>query len=1083
MGTHRQTPLRPHLLALGMLALLLGGSPAVAGEPDRWAGASLPQATAPSPKADAYVPTWFHEVVRRYVDPIERAKAIGAQRSRANCVPTMTVEKNNCDGVDNDCDGLTDEDYDDGVACTLSKCVGGVATNTPQDAFCNDSEPCTADWCDKKLGCINFPDPSGKPNPSLDDDNPCTDLVCYNGKSVNLPDDGNIPTDGKQCTDDYCIGGQPYHDIVPGSCYIKGKCYLDGMVQKGGLCGVCRPNESQTSFSGNLYATTFDNGALDAGWNVVDHSASGLKWRITEKRAYSTAGALAFNSPTTHTYAAPKRVDTTAFSPAVKLPLNTPAVTRFRLWLQTQEYKHSATRDVLWIGAVEVNPDGTYDTDPAKATALYNTYDVIKGTSEGYWYNLTVDLTAFHGKDVRVFLRFDSYDTQSNQFEGAYVDNFEIRTLCCTKPEHCDDEDDCTTDFCALGKCEHLNECADDCQPNPSNILILQDTSASQEGAATIYASESIWQSTVDVIDQVTAYYENGANFALKTFKSAGAGGCEVVGDQLEVGWGASRDDLAAYLSNLKPTGNTPITDGLYGALEVFESSPYTDSKFVILISDGGSCGGDPVKAVEDLFDAGIQTFVVGIGKSVDVATFNKMAIAGGRAKEPQGPGDTYYYHVESKFQLEDYLHESFGLAVGERCNSIDDDCNGEIDDDVVPITCEMECGGTQVIGHMYCNAAGELEPCQLPPEVEYCNGKDDNCNGVVDDPWVDAIGPVLGQPCTVGEGACAVTGVWTCPTDGVSEAVCSAVPTAGSVEVCDNIDNDCDGFTDEDLTKDCPSTCGGNDTATCVAGQWIGCGTGGVGQADDQCDGVDNDCDGITDPLFPQVGAKCDGADADLCANGTWTCKADGSGVECVNEAPANLSEVCGGGDENCNGVTDEEGAVGCTTYYYDADGDGYGVTGTGRCLCAPDGKWTAPVDGDCNDGNAAVNPGGGELCDGLDNDCDGATDESDTNPKAKLSKACYTGPAGTLGVGTCKAGVQQCTAGAWGACTGQVTPQPETCDGLDTDCDWLADDQEPGPTGTTKDHPCNSVTWCMFGSCMCVEDTKTSTWGCILD
>ena len=73
-------------------------------------------------------------------------------------------------------------------------------------------------------------------------------------------------------------------------------------------------------------------------------------------------------------------------------------------------------------------------------------------------------------------------------------------------------------------------------------------------------------------------------------------------------------------------------------------------------------------------------------------------------------------------------------------------------------------------------------------------------------------------------------------------------------------------------------------------------------------CDGTDEDCDGDTDEDFPLKGSACDGADADSCTNGTWTCKGDGSGLECVNETTTDIPETCDGTDEDCDGETDED-------------------------------------------------------------------------------------------------------------------------------------------------------------------------------
>jgi len=74
-------------------------------------------------------------------------------------------------------------------------------------------------------------------------------------------------------------------------------------------------------------------------------------------------------------------------------------------------------------------------------------------------------------------------------------------------------------------------------------------------------------------------------------------------------------------------------------------------------------------------------------------------------------------------------------------------------------------------------------------------------------------------------------------------------------------------------------------------------------------------------------------------------------------------------------------------------------------------------------------------EVCDGQDNNCNGQVDEG-------VQQACYSGPAGTNGVGECHAGSQVCVAGAWGACQGEVTPAVEVCNGLDDDCDGIADE-----------------------------------------
>jgi hypothetical protein len=86
--------------------------------------------------------------------------------------------------------------------------------------------------------------------------------------------------------------------------------------------------------------------------------------------------------------------------------------------------------------------------------------------------------------------------------------------------------------------------------------------------------------------------------------------------------------------------------------------------------------------------------------------------------------------------------------------------------------------------------------------------------------------------------------------------------------------------------------------------------------------------------------------------------------------------TEICDGLDNDCNGEVDEEAPVGCSTYYEDLDGDGYGSS-IGACVCGPTGDYTSTMSTDCDDDDVSTYPGGDEVCDGLDNDCDGVTDD----------------------------------------------------------------------------------------------------------
>ena len=196
-----------------------------------------------------------------------------------------------------------------------------------------------------------------------------------------------------------------------------------------------------------------------------------------------------------------------------------------------------------------------------------------------------------------------------------------------------------------------------------------------------------------------------------------------------------------------------------------------------------------------------------------------------------------------------------------------------------------------------------------------------------------------------------------------------------GETELCDGIDNDCNGQTDEGNV--CGDSCTDDDDDLYspdggVCGP-IDCDDNNLfinPGAYEFCDNIDNDCDGNIDETFPLKGQIC-GAGVGACARaGNYVCDSNSLGLVCNAVLGLPTPEICGDNiDQDCDGADLLCGIC------QDNDSDGYNSTG-GSCGIM-----------DCDDALNTTYPGAIELCDGIDNDCDTIIDNDCQNNNGSLN------------------------------------------------------------------------------------------------
>ncbi|MBM4319987.1 MAG: hypothetical protein FJ125_08490, partial [Deltaproteobacteria bacterium] len=443
-------------------------------------------------------------------------------------------------------------------------------------------------------------------------------------------------------------------------------------------------------------------------------------------------------------------------------------------------------------------------------------------------------------------------------------------------------------------------------------------------------------------------------------------------------------------------------------------------------------------------------------------------------------------------------------------CDGRDDDCDGQTDEDYRPIDTSCGRGACAARGLSFCQAGQEQDSCTAnpPPAASdtSCNGRDDDCDGQTDEDHV--------PPATLcGKGVCARAGWLLCELGELRDTCVPGQPPAARDESCDGVDDDCNGVEDEDHVPG-PSGCGVGDCAAvgisfCSGGQLRDTCVPGQPAATEVCDRRDNDCDGTTDESCGCVPGSYEPqritCGTGACASVGWTACREGSIEErCTPGQPlARTDTTCDGVDDDCDGQADDDftpSPTSCGVGACRAEGQLVCAEGRRGDSCLPllaqrEADATCDgVDDDCDgrsdedyvsrDSTCGVGacratgrtycvqggvvdscrPGppraaSDATCDGVDDDCDQAVDED----YAVVATSCGQGACAASGQRICEQGRTKSTCVA----KSPLAARDESCDGVDDDCDSRTDEEHSGQQITCGDGPCaaTGITACLLG------------------
>jgi hypothetical protein len=450
-----------------------------------------------------------------------------------------------------------------------------------------------------------------------------------------------------------------------------------------------------------------------------------------------------------------------------------------------------------------------------------------------------------------------------------------------------------------------------------------------------------------------------------------------------------------------------------------------------------------------------------------------------------------------------------------EVCNGLDEDCDGVADNGVtMPFFPDRDFDLYGARGAMQVQACPGLrgyslvdldcddnDPSVSGPQPEFCDGRDNNCNGMVDENtepvrWYpdddgDGFGVEQGavSSCTIPEPRAR----WVLRAGDCDDTDSTINPAAA--EICDGRDNNCNGradfrigagdYEDDDGDGAADVRCAGfgtdcEDHNPEIYGSFVNARGVRTNAAMELCDGLDNDCNGTIDDRMDTaswyVDRDGDGF-GDRMGPAIVSCQIQAGRVQnnrdCDDANPNRnplVIDPCNGIDDDCDGFVDEDASK--EVYFRDADRDGFGGARESVAACRrPNadamGAWSLRGD-DCNDMDPLVYPGARERCNMIDDNCDGTADDGalatfyedadrdghgSMAPGRRTVRACVA-PAGFAAI------ADDCDDGDARRFPGNL----DVCDGIDNDCNAVVDQAATADLACGRPHA--SAT-CVMGRC----------------